>query len=187
MRTIEKWNQKWFPHHLQNLKTVDLRTANILKNLTVGNPEMINSTYIWGTVGSGKTVLAAKLLMKWSLYQFINGGTHQKIIFLPLTDFIENLQKEFSTNTKILFDVYKQADLLVLDDIGVLKQTEWVYQSLYALVSYRYRMEKTTIYTSNSSLAQLTAYFADDRITSRIADDCTGNIIQFKTKTRRKT
>ncbi|HBC94806.1 MAG TPA: hypothetical protein DCZ10_18390, partial [Pelotomaculum sp.] len=50
-----------------------------------------------------------------------------------------------------LFHRAKTDDLVVLDDIGAEKATEWTEDRLYAVVDARYRMERATIFTTNSS------------------------------------
>ena len=48
-----------------------------------------------------------------------------------------------------LYHRAKADDLVVLDDIGVEKPTEWVVEKLYSIIDVRYRMERATIITTN--------------------------------------
>ncbi len=48
-----------------------------------------------------------------------------------------------------------QADLLVLDDAGAEKWTEWTEPTLYTIVDERYSWEKALIVTTNSDLEGL--------------------------------
>ncbi len=66
-----------------------------------------------------------------------------------------------------LFHRAKMDDLVVLDDIGAEKATDWVAERLYAIVDIRYRMERATILTSNCSEQQLHDQLGG-RIVSRI-------------------
>jgi len=52
--------------------------------------------------------------------------------------------------------------LLVLDDVGAEKQTEWAAQTLYAVIDARYQAELPTILTTNNPDA------IDDRVLSRL-------------------
>lgn len=66
-----------------------------------------------------------------------------------------------------LFHRAKVDDLIVLDDIGAEKASDWTFDRLYAVIDARYRMERATIFTTNCSEKQL----ADNgygRIVSRI-------------------
>ncbi|MGG0260698.1 ATP-binding protein, partial [Bacillus mycoides] len=42
-----------------------------------------------------------------------------------------------------------ECDLLVLDDIGAEKATEWVEEKIFNIIDGRYRKEMPTLYTSN--------------------------------------
>lgn len=57
--------------------------------------------------------------------------------------------------------------LVVLDDIGAEKPSEWVEDRLYALIDTRERMERATIFTSNCTEKQLMSQLGG-RIVSRI-------------------
>lgn len=76
-----------------------------------------------------------------------------------------------------LLESLNKVNVLILDDFGVEKMTDWAYQMLYSLINYRYENLKTTIYTSNLDLEELAAHTGDSRLTSRIQEDCT--IIKF--------
>ena len=66
-----------------------------------------------------------------------------------------------------LFHRAKADDLVILDDIGAEKATDWVAERLYAIVDTRYRMERATIFTSNCPEKQLQEQLGG-RIVSRI-------------------
>jgi DNA replication protein DnaC len=61
----------------------------------------------------------------------------------------------------------KADDLVVLDDIGAERVTEWVEERLYAIIDVRYRMERATILTSNLREKELEKQLGG-RIVSRI-------------------
>lgn len=62
-------------------------------------------------------------------------------------------------------------DILIIDDIGAEKPSDWVAETLYYLINSRYEDMRTTIFTSNLSLDKL-ADRIGDRIVSRIAEMC---------------
>ncbi len=66
-----------------------------------------------------------------------------------------------------LFHRAKMDDLVVLDDIGAEKATDWVAERLYAIVDTRYRVDRATIFTSNCPEKQLQDQLGG-RIVSRI-------------------
>jgi DNA replication protein DnaC len=67
---------------------------------------------------------------------------------------------------------YEEADILILDEIGTEKPSDWVFQMLYLLINYRYEYLKQTIIVSNFGLAELQERLNDDRIPSRIEEMC---------------
>lgn len=66
-------------------------------------------------------------------------------------------------------DVYLEADLLVLDDLGAGKQSEWTGDALYRLVDHRWSRQLPTIFTTNVAPSQL-GRALDERVVSRLAD-----------------
>ncbi len=66
-----------------------------------------------------------------------------------------------------LFYRAKYDDLVVLDDIGAEKATDWVAERLYSIIDTRYRTERATILTSNCTEKQLQDQLGG-RIVSRI-------------------
>jgi DNA replication protein DnaC len=66
-------------------------------------------------------------------------------------------------------DPYLETDLLLLDDLGAGRQTEWTGDSLYRLVDHRWANDKPTIYSTNLNATELTA-IVGDRVVSRLAD-----------------
>jgi DNA replication protein DnaC len=63
--------------------------------------------------------------------------------------------------------------LVILDDLGAEKPSDWVEEQLYALIDLRYRMERSTIFTTNCTLKQLENQIGS-RLVSRIFEMCEG-------------
>lgn len=64
-------------------------------------------------------------------------------------------------------DKYSNAHLLVLDDLGAEKPTEFVITTLYLIINRRYENMLTTVITSNYDYNDL-ADIIDERIIDRI-------------------
>lgn len=77
---------------------------------------------------------------------------------------------------------YSDVTLLVLDDLGAEKSSDFAIQSLYLIIDRRYSREQQTIITSNLSLGEI-AEKIGDRIASRIAGMC--KVVELKGKDRR--
>jgi DNA replication protein DnaC len=96
-------------------------------------------------------------------------------IFVAVPELLLSLRESYSKNDTSegeIISKYTEGSLLVLDDLGAEKSTEWSINILYIIIDRRYRDEKKTIITSNLSLDEL-ADKLDDRIASRIAGMCT--------------
>lgn len=147
----------------------------------------VKCTYLYGAPRTGKSVQAAWILLEWNRTQFINRGNTDSI-YVSVVELLAELRRSYSQpfgpdNSEIqILEKYKKISLLVLDDFGPERTTEWAYQMLYMILCYRYDHMKITIYTSNLSIAELATSLDDDRIPSRIAHECQGNIIEFKNK-----
>lgn len=111
-----------------------------------------------GTKGSGKTMLSCCLINE------INNRYPCAVKFVNILDFLEMTKKGFNGNDEDIKAIY-QAELLVIDDIGVQMSKEWIDTVLYRLINERYTNNLPTIYTSNIPVSNLKM---DDRITDRI-------------------
>lgn len=176
MRTIELWEKNVLPGVIEKLPA---RIANDLR--TIPAPKIktpVKSHYIYGQVGSGKTVHAVFMAVTEMKYRYLNWinstpkdcGIHSvpELLF----DFKRSYDRDVDETEGDLLDRLASLHLLVLDDFGVEKISDWAYQLLYLIVNRRYSHNKTTIFTSNFSLEQISAQLGDDRLTSRIQHMC---------------
>ena len=149
--------------------------------------------YFYGEVGTGKTFLAAIIAQ-----EFIKAGKSvlfEKVADL-LTEFYAVYRGEGGSEDSLLGELYN-VDLLILDDFGIEKATQFVGSTLCKILDARYNREGiTTIITSNYSLKQIEARLnnpadmqAGDMCLngSRIADRCREicKPILFKGESRR--
>ena len=71
-----------------------------------------------------------------------------------------------STSSADIINLCRNCEVLILDDIGVEKQSAWVNETMYTILDYRMQQCKPTIFTSNHRPHEL-AY--DERIIDRIS------------------
>lgn len=120
--------------------------------------------YIYSkTPGSGKTFLACclgkSLMMKYHLtFRFITAGDY-------LATVSESYEREKGALDPTL--EYKNADILVLDDIGAQHDSKggWERTEMFKLINWRMAKRMVTIYTSNVEIAKLNL---DERTKDRI-------------------
>jgi DNA replication protein DnaC len=78
---------------------------------------------------------------------------------------IRNGYKGEGDTAEKLVQAAETAPLLVLDDLGAEKPTEWVQEQLFIIINRRYEELLPTLITTNCSMAELI-----DRIGRRTAD-----------------
>lgn len=124
--------------------------------------------YIHGGVGAGKTRLASTLARAWWTER------NKAVIFCTAVDLFDRLRAaEFHpAGDAGLFTLEHLVEcaLLVLDDLGAEKPTEYTCARLLALLDRRHQVGHPTIVTSNLDLNDLGLRMGDDRIPSRLAD-----------------
>lgn len=102
---------------------------------------------IVGPVGSGKTHLAVAVLAELIDTRGVRG------VFCDFTDLLSRIQATFSRGSEEseedVLQIYREADLLVLDELGARRPTDWARDVLYGLLNTRYNRKKTTILTTN--------------------------------------
>lgn len=116
----------------------------------------------FGSYGIGKTHLAAAIVNRL-LGQI-------RVLYISCPDFLNEIREALYTkgNSSRLM-IAKSVDLLVLDDIGAEKPSEWVRETLFVLINHRYENLLPTIFTTNCNLDELEQRLGG-RISSRIAE-----------------
>lgn len=123
-----------------------------------------NGLLFFGSYGIGKTHLAASIANR------LLGEASVLYISCPdlLSEIRESIQRKGNPHR---FNIAKTVTLLVLDDIGAEKPSDWVRETLFVLINYRYEHQLCTIFTTNCSLEKLEERLGG-RIVSRIAEMC---------------
>lgn len=134
--------------------------------------------YFWWNIGSGKTHAATAVCNELIEQHFT------EILFVNMSDVSNRVRSSFDSawNDSELFQDMKKVELLVIDDIGVEKVTEWLSEQLFLVVNYRYENNLPIIVTSNQSLQDL-AKIHKPQIASRLDEMCKS--VRFKGDDRR--
>jgi DNA replication protein DnaC len=148
--------------------------------------------YLQGLVGTGKSHLAVSVLRS-ILQNNINcfGSPPGKFSFIDepvyeglycsmysVVDMLETLRDSYNNDqlkasARTIMHRARSDALIILDDIGAEKPSEYAAEQLYALIDFRYRTQRSTIFTTNCTLKQLEIRIGQ-RSVSRIMEMCDG-------------
>ncbi|MDW7675436.1 MAG: ATP-binding protein [Bacillota bacterium] len=121
-----------------------------------------------GPVGSGKTFLAGCIANELIEQQM-------EVLFVVVPDLLDEIKETYNKNGEFtevqLMQKLREAEILILDDLGVHNYTTWTQNKLYSIVNYRLNNKLPTIITSNLSLAEIEEVLGE-RTTSRIIQLC---------------
>jgi DNA replication protein DnaC len=128
-----------------------------------------------GPPGTGKTHLAAAIANK-----HLQQG--HSVIFGTVPGILSRLKATFSGGKETeaeLMHLFKRCDLLVLDDFGKEKVSDWVEEQVYELINTRYEWELPVIVTANVGFESIeTRYrWSGQAIVSRLTEMCRGIIM----------
>ena len=116
-----------------------------------------------GPNGCGKTHLAAAIAN-----QCLDNGS--VVLFAVAPDLLDHLRAAFAPTANEVYDQLfakmREAEVLVLDDLGAQQSSPWANEKLFQLLNYRYNMEMPTVITANQKGLQ----GIDERIRSRLSD-----------------
>ncbi len=100
------------------------------------------------------------------------------VLFTTAPDLLDHLRATFAPLSTIaydeLFTSMREAELLVIDDLGAQYSTPWAVEKLFQLLNHRYINRLLTVITSNNDGLQT----IDERIASRLGD--TGLVRRIK-------
>ena len=102
---------------------------------------------IIGKIGTGKTHLAVGIVKELILNKGI------PCLFYDYRELLKEIQNSYNASVQtseldVLRPVF-ETDVLVLDELGAVKPTEWVWDTVSLILNTRYNDNRTTIITTN--------------------------------------
>jgi DNA replication protein DnaC len=100
-----------------------------------------------GSVGVGKTHLAVGIV------QALIGEKGVHALFCDYRELLKRIQESYnpqvaSTELQILTPIF-EAEVLILDELGAQKPTDWVWDTVALILNTRYNDKRTTLITTN--------------------------------------
>ena len=160
-----------------SLKTIDTSdknryklikwVTNFIKEYDFG--KNIKGLYLHGNFGCGKTYILSACFNEMK-----KRGFKTKIVYLP--DLLRTIKGDFEAMNDIM-DELCNVDILLIDDIGAEKVTDWGRDEILGtILQSRMNEHKTTFFTSNFTIKELEEHLSNkgvdkvkaNRITERI-------------------
>ena len=146
--TLENYETN-FPSSHRSLSAAHLRAKKFVESYpleTAGTGLLLT-----GSIGVGKTHLAVGILQALVAERGAIG------LFFDYRDLLKQVQNSYNrqvsaTELEILAPVF-DAEVLVLDELGAAKPSDWVWDTVAHILNTRYNDRRTTIITTNYSNA----------------------------------
>ena len=127
-------------------RTLEQQQAlQLARDFTLMYPSVAGGLLFWGPVGTGKTHLAVGIFRELTLRKGV------ACRFVDYGNLLQDLRRSFSKSTgdSALMLPLVEVELLVIDELGKGRGTEWEETVLDDLISRRYNAGKTTLCTTN--------------------------------------
>lgn len=155
IRTAEKYVENWMDAKANNLGLL-----------------------LWGDVGTGKSFAAACIAN-----ELLDRGV--PVLMTNFSKILNQMGAMYSEERYRYIASLSAFDLLIIDDLGIERNTDYALEQVYAVIDERYKAGKPLIVTTNLTIGEIKN--AEDvfhaRIYSRILELCTP--VQVRGKDRR--
>ena len=124
-----------------------------------------NGLILCGMYGTGKTHLAAAIANDLM-------DTGISVLFNTYNGHLEKIKKDFDAEKPVGYlEKMYNAELLIIDDVGKERGTEWTESVMFDVINNRYENMKPIVITTNLDSRQLEIYFGG-AVYSRLVEMC---------------
>ncbi|MEV7644616.1 ATP-binding protein [Streptomyces rubiginosohelvolus] len=131
-----------------------------------------------GVVGAGKTHQAYG-----AIRALVESGIGVRWRATTAADLYADLRPRPGADSERELAAVSRCPLLIIDDLGAAKASEWVEEITYRLINRRYNLMLPTLITTNLAIKDLRSYLGD-RVASRLAEMTTR--VEFEPLDRRR-
>ena len=151
-----------------------MRYVSKFDQILAGNMGLL----LYGDAGNGKTFFAECVANELIRRGYLAWMTNIRQI-------VASVGADASRRDLILYTV-RNADLMILDDFGAERNTEYMTEQVYEIINERYKARKPLMVTTNLTSADMRAETATGwkRINERVLEMCTA--VRVSGETRRK-
>ncbi|TMN21871.1 ATP-binding protein [Lentibacillus cibarius] len=97
---------------------------------------------------------------------------HVQPIYISTVNLLNEVKKTYNqgpkTSSQSLVEFFKEARVLVFDDLGLEKTTDWSEEKITEILEERMNNKRPTIITSNIPVQELTNKYPAGRVESRL-------------------
>jgi DNA replication protein DnaC len=141
--TLESYDTQ-FPSADRTLMAALMQARNFVKTFPLETDG--KGVLLIGPIGVGKTHLAVGILQALIVERGAKG------LFVDYRDLLKQVQNSYGRNDlsekEILAPVF-ESEVLVIDELGAAKPTDWVWDTVAHILNTRYNDRRTTIITTN--------------------------------------
>lgn len=161
-KTFDNFDLKYYPDQASMQSKVQ-RALEFINNINQEKKQ--DNLYFFGNVGTGKTHLSLAIANQLLRY-------NRSVIYKRIDDLLDIIIefKYEDKEKKEQLEILKEADLLVIDDLGTEKNTPFALNQIRIILEERVNMNKAIIINSNLDLVALQKYYGP-RITDRIIEN----------------
>lgn len=122
---------------------------------------------LWGNVGTGKTFIAACIANA-----LIENGV--SVLMTNFSKILNSLSAMFDVDRNKFIESFNLYSLLIIDDLGIERNSEFALEQVFNVIDSRYRSKKPLIVTTNLTLDELKhpKDLAHARIYDRVLERC---------------
>ena len=122
---------------------------------------------LWGDVGTGKSFIAGCIANA-----LLDNGV--PVIMTNFARLLNKLTDMYSGDRNAYIDSFKKYPLMIVDDLGMERNSEFAREQVFSVIDSRYRSQLPMIVTTNLSLDELkdTTDLSKARIYDRVLERC---------------